>query len=64
MRKVRWLCQPQIAVFSTDRRNRPNSGIVRLLQKMGAAIYNTADNKNGDVTIVSDGATLTVTTQK
>ncbi|MBR1822533.1 MAG: Ig-like domain-containing protein [Clostridia bacterium] len=56
-------CQPQISVFSTSRNDLPKSKFVKFLRELGSEIYITADNRHGHVKIVSDGKTLSVTTQ-
>ena len=42
----------------------PTSDYVRFIKKRGSKVYITASNRNGHVTISSDGVNLTVKTQK
>lgn len=56
---------PQIAVISVGAGNsygHPDDAVLSRLSDEGAAVYRT--DEYGDVTVVSDGETLTVTTQK
>lgn len=56
---------PQIAVISVGAGNsygHPDDAVLSRLSDEGAAVYRT--DECGDITVVSDGETLTVTTQK
>ena len=58
------LCAPEITVFSTGSSNLPGGSYLSFIRKLGSAVYITADNRHGHVTISSDGKNLTVETQK
>ena len=58
------LCQPKITVFSTRKGKLPKKGYLNVFRNMGSLIYITAENRHGHVTLVSDGTTITVTTEK
>ena len=57
-------CDPQIVVFSTSRSKQPPASYVSWIKRRGAQVYVTSPNRHGNVTMISDGKTLTVTTQK
>lgn len=57
-------CKPIITVFSTDSSHLPSGDFIRYIKKQGSEFYITASNRNGHVTIYSDGENLTVQTQK
>lgn len=56
-------CMPQIVVFSTDNAHQPAARYLTVIQNAGSQVYITSNNRNGHVTIVSDGANLSVSTQ-
>ncbi len=58
------ICKPRIVVFCTANYYLPDSAYLRMLKKEGVRYYITAPNRNGNVTIASDGRKLSVTTQK
>ena len=55
---------PQIMVFSTNSRKQPPASYVRWIRRRGAQVYITSPNKHGNITMISDGETLNVTTQR
>ena len=56
-------CMPRITVISTSKSDRPKSKFLKFLQGLGSEVYITAENRHGHVKIVSDGSTLSVSTQ-
>ena len=56
-------CRPQITVISTGRDDLPKSPFLKFIKGLGSEVYITADNRHGHVKIVSDGKTLSVSTQ-
>lgn len=56
--------KPQIVVFSTSSDQLPPRAYVRWLKHKGIKVYITASNRNGRVTMYSDGSALQIVTQK
>lgn len=56
--------KPKITVISTGSSDLPTSDYVRFIKKRGSKVYITASNRNGHVTISSDGVNLTVNAEK
>ena len=57
-------CDPSIVVFSTSSRKQPPASYVNWIKKRGARVYITSPNRHGHVTMISDGTTLNVITQR
>ena len=58
------MCDPKIVVFSTSKSKQPPASYVNWIKNRGAQVYVTSPNRHGNVTMISDGKTLNVTTQK
>ena len=55
---------PEIVVFSTSADHLPSSDFISSLKRRGCTIYITAPNRNGSITMTSNGGKLTVTTER
>ena len=56
--------KPQIVVFSTSADQLPPRAYVHWLKRRGIKVYITASNRNGRVSMYSDGSALEVVTRR
>ena len=56
--------KPQIVVFSTSSDQLPPRAYVSWLKRRGIKVYITASNRNGRVSMYSDGSALQVVTRR